>query len=257
MRLFVTEYVPEAGSSADEHHHCPLVLIHGWSCDHTAMTPVAEAFPERRILCVDLPGHGRSPAAENYGIEAQASAVLAAAPAERAVLVGHSMGAQIAVEAAVQAPDKVAGLVLLDPAPIVPHESARSYVEEMRHHILRLDPDQLADMLEVFGRRQILHATDPSAIDALVEVMTRTPAAVVRACWEAVCDWNGEAAFARLACPTLAIVIDKPLNRPINLAKTLPAVMTGQVAGTGHMLQFEVMDQVAAMMRRFFTLKRL
>lgn len=256
MSLFVSERVPATASTVREHNQHPLVLIHGWSCDHTAMTPVAEAFPQRHVLCLDLPGHGRSPAAHDYTIEAQATAVLAAAP-HKAILVGHSMGAQIAVEAAVRAPDRVAGLVLLDPAPIVPHESARSYVEDMRHHILRLDPAQLADMLEVFGRRQIIRATDPTAIDALVYTMTRTPAAVVRACWDAVCDWRGEAAFSRLTCPTLAIVIDKPLNRPVNLAKTLPKVMTGQVSGAGHMLQFEVMDQVAAMMQRFFALNRL
>lgn len=256
MSLFVSERVPETTSPAGGHNHHPLVLIHGWSCDHTAMAPVADAFPDRHAICLDLPGHGRSPAAESYTIEAQAAAVLAAAP-ESCILVGHSMGAQIAVEAAVQAPDHVAGLVLLDPAPIVPHDSARSYVEDMRRHIMRLDPTQLADMLEVFGRRQIIRATEPSAIDDLVETMTRTPAAVVRACWDAVCDWNGEAAFACLTCPTLVIVIDKALNRPANLAKALPKVMTGQVSGAGHMLQFEVMDQVAAMMQRFFTLQRL
>ena len=256
MNLFVSERVPDASPSTGEHTLHPLVLIHGWSCDHTAMLPVAEAFPQRHAICLDLPGHGRSPAAETYTIEANAAAVLAAMPGN-SILVGHSMGAQIAVEAAVQAPERVAGLVLLDPAPIVPHESARSYVEDMRHHIMRLDPSQLADMLEVFGRRQIIRATDPTAIDALVDTMTRTPAAVVRACWDAVCDWNGAAAFPRLTCPTLAIVIDKALNRPVNLARALPKVMTGQVSGAGHMLQFEVMDQVAAMMQRFFTLNRL
>lgn len=251
MTLFVSERMPNPGKAGH-----PLLLIHGWSCDHTAMTPVADSFPDRHSISLDLPGHGRSPAADSYTIEAQAAAVLAAAP-EKAVLVGHSMGAQIAVEAAVQAPDRVAGLVLLDPAPIVPHDSARSYVEDMHRHIQRLDPAQMSDMLEVFGRRQIIRATEPTAIDALVETMTRTPAAVVRACWDAVCTWNGEAAFSRLTCPTLAIVIDRPLNRPANLAKALPKVMTGQVAGAGHMLQFEVMDQVAAMMSRFFRLHRL
>lgn len=256
MNLFVSERVPNTASSTGERDLHPLVLIHGWSCDHTAMRPVAEAFPQRHTICLDLPGHGRSPAAEAYTIEANAAAVLAAMPG-KAILVGHSMGAQIAVEAATQSPEKVAGLVLLDPAPIVPHDSARQYVEDMRRHILRLDPDQLADMLAVFGRRQIVRATDPAAIDALIEAMTRTPAAVVRACWDAVCDWRGDAAFARVECPTLAIVIDKALNRPANLAKALPKVMTGQVAGAGHMLQFEVMDQVAAMMQRFFTLNRL
>ncbi|MGK2286991.1 alpha/beta fold hydrolase [Pedomonas sp. V897] len=251
MSLFITE---RAGAPGDAAH--PLVLIHGWCCDHSAMKPVADAFPERRVLCLDLLGHGRSPASSSYTIETQAAAVLQAAP-EGAILVGHSMGAQIAVEAAVQAPDKVAGLVLLDPAPIVPHDSAKAYTEDMRRHIDRLDPGQLADMLEVFGRRQIVKAADQTAIEALIEVMTRTPAAVVRACWDAVCDWDGPTAFARVTCPTLAIVIEKPLNRPINLARVNPKVTTGQVAGAGHMLQFEVMDQVAPMMRRFFLLNRL
>lgn len=256
MSLFVSERTPETLSATGTHAPYPLVLLHGWSCDHTAMTPVADAFPDRHTISPDLPGHGRSPALDDYSIEALAAAVLPAVP-EKAILVGHSMGAQIAVEAAVQAPEKVAGLVLLDPAPIVPHDSARSYVEDMRRHIHRLDANQLADMLEVFGRRQIIRATDPTAVDALVETMTRTPAAVVRACWDAVCDWNGAAVFPRVECPTLAIVIDKALNRPVNLHKALPKVMTGQVAGAGHMIQFEVMDQVAAMMRRFLALNRL
>lgn len=256
MSLFVCERAPELSPAPGGADPLPLVLIHGWCCDHKAMKPVADAFPERHAISLDLLGHGRSPASSSYTIETQAAAVAQAVP-ERAILVGHSMGAQIAVEAAVQSPEKVAGLVLLDPAPIVPHDSARSYVEEMRRHIHRLDCGQLSDMLEVFSRRQVVRAADPTAIDDLVETMTRTPAAVVRACWDAVCDWDGPSSFAKVSCPTLAIVIEKPLNRPVNLARVNPRITTGQVAGAGHMLQFEVMDQVAPMMRRFFALHRL
>ena len=93
----------------------PLVLIHGWTCDHRAMAPVAAAFPDHRSTLVDLLGHGRSPKASAYSIEAQAAAVLAVAP-ERAVYIGHSMGAQVAIAAAVAAPGRVSAIVLLDPA---------------------------------------------------------------------------------------------------------------------------------------------
>ncbi|MCH8683750.1 alpha/beta fold hydrolase [Pedomonas mirosovicensis] len=251
MSLFINE---RAGNPGEAEH--PLVLVHGWCCDHGAMKPVTDAFPERHVISVDLLGHGRSPASNSYSIETQAAALMQAVP-DGAILVGHSMGAQVAVEAAVQAPERVAGLVLLDPAPIVPHDSAKAYTEDMRRHIDRMDPEQLSDMLEVFGRRQIVKAADQTAVESLIEVMTRTPAAVVRACWDAVCNWDGPAAFARLTCPALAIVIERPLNRPVNLAKAYPKVMTGQVTGAGHMLQFEVMDQVEPMMRRFFALHRL
>ena len=62
----------------------PMVLVHGWTCDHGAMEPVAEAFPDFECHLVDLLGHGRSPKAADYAIERQAEAVLAVAP-ERAI----------------------------------------------------------------------------------------------------------------------------------------------------------------------------
>lgn len=251
MTLFTVVTGPTTSAAAR-----PLVLIHGWTCDHTAMAPVAEAFPDRRCISVDLLGHGRSPASGCYAIRTQAEAVLTAAP-DGAILVGHSMGAQIAVEAAAQAPDRIAGVVMLDPAPIVPHESAITYCEDMRRQLARLSDEQIPDMLAVFGRRQIIKASDIAVVERNVEIMVKTPPAVVRACWDAICDWNGPERFAQLTCPSLTIVIDKALNRPANIAKANRKAMTGQVAGAGHMIQFEAMDQVAAMMRRFLSLQQL
>lgn len=226
----------------------PLVLIHGWTCDHSAMLPVASAFAEHRSTLVDLLGHGRSPKADDYSIEAQAAAVLAAAPA-RAIYVGHSMGAQVAIAAAAAAPDRVAALVLLDPAFIVPHDKARAFGEGMRAQLARVD---IAAMIEVFGRNQIVAADNLEAVERLIAVMKANDPDVTRAAWNAVCDWDGAAALRNVACPTLLIAIDKALNRPADVARLNPKVVTGQVAISGHMVQFEVIDQVAAMMRRFF-----
>jgi pimeloyl-[acyl-carrier protein] methyl ester esterase len=229
-----------------------LVLIHGWTCDHRAMAPVAAAFPDHRSTLVDLLGHGRSPRSGDYSIEAQAAAVLAVAPA-RAVYVGHSMGAQVAIAAAVAAPERVSALVLLDPAFIAPHDKAVAFGEGMRNQLSRVD---IPAMIEVFGRNQIVSATDMAAVEELVAVMKANDPAVTRAAWDAVLEWDGAAAIAKVACPVLLIAIDKPLNRPADVARLNPRVTTGQVAGSGHMVQFEVMDQVAAMIRRFLHLER-
>lgn len=228
----------------------PFMLIHGWTCDHRAMAPVAAAFPDHRSTLVDLLGHGRSPKTGDYSIEAQAAAVLAAAP-PRAVYVGHSMGAQIAIAAAAAAPERVAALVLLDPAFIAPHDKAVAFGEGMRNQLARVD---IPSMIEMFGRNQIVSAPDIDAVEELVGVMKSTDPAVTRAAWDAVLGWDGRAAIAKVACPTLLIVIDKPLNRAADVARLNPKVTTGQVAGSGHMIQFEVMDQVEAMMRRFLLL---
>ncbi len=225
----------------------PLVLIHGWTCDHRAMAPVAAAFPDHRSTLVDLLGHGRSPKASDYSIEAQAAAVLAVAP-ERAVYIGHSMGAQVAIAAAVAAPGRVSAIVLLDPAFIAPHEKALAFGEGMRAQLARVD---IPAMIELFGRNQIVSASDPAAVEEIIGVMKANDPAVTRTAWDAILDWDGRAAIAAVGCPVLLIAIDKPLNRPADVARLNPRIVTGQVAISGHMLQFEVMDQVAAMIRRF------
>ena len=230
-----------------------FVMVHGWTCDHGAMAPVAAAFPEADSTLVDLLGHGRSPKADSYAIADQAAAALEAT-AGRAVWVGHSMGAQVALEAARQAPDRVAGVVLLDPAFIVPTDKALAFGQGMQAQLARVD---IPAMIEVFGRNQIVSASDPAAVEAMVATMRATDPAVTRAAWDAILGWDGRAALDAMPCPGIVIAIDKPLNRLADLARVNNKLMTGQVAGSGHMIQFEVMDQVAAMMRRFLKLNGL
>jgi pimeloyl-ACP methyl ester carboxylesterase len=84
-------------------HRPPLILLHGLTFDRTMWQPaVAELRkldPRRRVLAVDLPGHGRSPAWPSYDFEGIAEGVHRAArhaKLHRPVLVGHSAGAVIA-----------------------------------------------------------------------------------------------------------------------------------------------------------------
>jgi pimeloyl-ACP methyl ester carboxylesterase len=226
----------------------PLFLVHGWACDHRMMAPVAAAFAAQHLcVSVDLPGHGQSPKADDYSIKAQAAACLAVMP-EGAIVVGHSMGAQIAAQMAADAPNKVAGIVLLDPAPIVSFDKAIASTQAL---LAGLEATQNhRDYMDKFARAGFLHAA-PADIELTAKVMRETDRDVAIAAAQAFAQFDGEAQIARVTCPGLMIVIDKAMNRPADMVRANKRIMTGQVAGSGHCLQFDAMNQVAAMMQRF------
>jgi pimeloyl-ACP methyl ester carboxylesterase len=227
-----------------------LLLVHGWSCDREAMRPVADAFAGHRRVLVDLPGHGAS--GGGFGsVEAVAEAVAGASDAG-AVVVGHSLGALVALEIARRGWARAA--VLLDPGPIVPSEAGRASVEGMRAALAAREPREI---VEAFARQQFVGPVDEAAVGPLVATMAATRADVAREAWGAMLAYDGAAALAACEAPVLAVVAPKGLNRAADLARLNRRVMTGQVAGSGHMVQLEAMEQVAAMMRRFFALEDL
>jgi pimeloyl-ACP methyl ester carboxylesterase len=99
--------------------HPAVVFVHGFGCalsDWDAQ--VAHLSTRHLTVAVDLRGHGASPGmaadctVERYGADvAEVMKALALSPA---VLVGHSMGCRVVIEAALQAPAHAAGIVLID-----------------------------------------------------------------------------------------------------------------------------------------------
>jgi pimeloyl-ACP methyl ester carboxylesterase len=98
----------------------PLVLIHGTSASlHTWDGWTEALIAERRVVRFDLPAFGLTgPAPDNdYRASRYGEFVVRMMDRlgiERAVLAGNSLGGNIALEVAFQAPDRVAGLVLVD-----------------------------------------------------------------------------------------------------------------------------------------------
>jgi pimeloyl-ACP methyl ester carboxylesterase len=98
-----------------------LVLLHGLASNMTRWSEFLEntTLKDRwDILRVDLRGHGRSMARCRLGMEIWCQDLLRVLDAERcseAVLVGHSLGAQLAIHFAHRFPTRVRGLVLVDP----------------------------------------------------------------------------------------------------------------------------------------------
>jgi len=113
-------YAYTGGKPFDNTLPC-VVFVHGASNDHSVWTLLARWFAHHGhgVLAVDLPGHLRSAGPPLASIEALADwllALLDAAGVQRAVLVGHSMGSLVALEAAARAPERAARLVMIGTA---------------------------------------------------------------------------------------------------------------------------------------------
>jgi len=96
-----------------------LLFVHGWSCDRGYWKNQLDAFAERhQVVAVDLAGHGQSGAGRvAWTMPSFADDVVAVADElhlDRMILIGHSMGGDVIVEAARRLPGRVAGLVWVD-----------------------------------------------------------------------------------------------------------------------------------------------
>lgn len=126
------------------HDAPPVVLVHGLSATNASMLPMIPALARNyRVLAPDLPGHGGTQATTSAHGAAYLGKWLAAFLRETcdqpAVLVGNSLGGRTALQAALDAPEAVRGLVLLCPA--VAFRKLRQLVP-----FVRLVPDRIVSL---------------------------------------------------------------------------------------------------------------
>jgi pimeloyl-ACP methyl ester carboxylesterase len=96
-----------------------LVFVHCWACDHSFWDGQVPHFAQtHQVVTLDLGGHGRSGSARKdwtMGAFAEdVAAVVRHLGLEKVVLIGHSMGGPVILEAARRLPDRVVGLVPVD-----------------------------------------------------------------------------------------------------------------------------------------------
>ncbi len=99
----------------------PLIMLHGYraGADYWFPHPFPQLAEEHHVIALDLPGYGYSGRLAEYGLSAYSAFLLAFLDALhlRSVnLLGHSMGAQVAIAAAAKQPERVEKLVLVDSA---------------------------------------------------------------------------------------------------------------------------------------------
>jgi 2-succinyl-6-hydroxy-2,4-cyclohexadiene-1-carboxylate synthase len=103
-----------------------LLLLHGFTGAPSSWDLVQRALPGQRAVVPWLTGHGRPAAAlEVDGFEAEVDRLALLAP-ERALLVGYSLGARLAIGLLVRHPERFRGAVLISGSPGLEHVAERT-----------------------------------------------------------------------------------------------------------------------------------
>lgn len=237
-----------------------IVFIHGGSLDRTQWKLQTRYFAwhGHGVLALDLPGHGRSEGPLLASIADMAAwllDLLEAAGVARAALVGHSMGALVALDAAARAPERVSALSLLGAA------------FPMAVTDLLLEPAKANDHLAL--DRFIAWCYGPEAsmggnvmpgmwlAGGGMRVVERSGDGVLYADLMACRDYaDGAASAAKVACPVQFVLAEKDIMTPLKharaFAETFPTPPRIDVlAGAGHMMMEEVPDATLDALRAF------
>ena len=215
-----------------------LVFIHalGGSPEQWAFQ-VRHLRGAHRCIALALRGHGTAPSPGSFTVEAMAAdvaATLARLNVHRAVVVGHSSGAHVALAYAAAHPLRVTGLLLADPG-----GDARKVPREMSQAMLHaLDNDATyAATIEGYYRTLLVgsHAEVAAGVMGDLEATAR---ATIRGVFHASMHFDPVAALAAYKGPVLAV--DTYIgDQPFSLAHLVPTLRTTRIGDTGHWLQLD------------------
>jgi pimeloyl-ACP methyl ester carboxylesterase len=227
-----------------------LLLVHGAGMDHSVWPLQARHFAYRgwNALALDLPGHGRSDGPLLTSIEAMAdwlARLIDGLGIARAALVGHSMGALVALACAARAPEKIERIALLGAAPAMPVHPA---LLEAAARPEPLGPRMICDW--GFGPAGHFggHRSPGSwMLGHALALLGRSAGPRLHADL-AACDayQAGLDDAARIACPTLVVAgaLDRmtPARQGARLAGAITGATFVALPGCGHMMMVEKPD---------------
>ena len=218
-----------------------VVFLHGAGFDRTAWRLQTRFFAhhDRAVLAVDLPGHGWSDGPALPSIAAMAdwtAKLIEVAGLKDAALVGHSMGALVALDAAARHPARVRSLGLCGVATEMPVHP--EMIESAKAGTLKVQ-----ELMTFWGIGNALHkggmvspglwAAKPGVIHSDLTACNAYKDALARA--------------PDVKCPTVLVLGDGDLMTPAAKARPLAAAIAGSktvvIANSGHFMMVERPDE--------------
>ena len=238
-----------------------LVFLHGISGGAAGALDILPLLtpPGWRGLAWDMPGYGKSRQVEPVNFDSFAGALVDlfdAAGLEQAVLVGHSMGGMIALQAAVRFPERISGLVL---ACCTPAFGAPAGPLQQAFLARRLGPlDEGATMRELAVElipTMVGPGADPVVVRDAVDLMGRIAPASYRAAMHALLGFDQRAALPGLKPPLMVLLPgDSPFVSTAmyaDLPVWLPGARLHGFPGVRHGLPFSHGRQCALLLQDF------
>jgi pimeloyl-ACP methyl ester carboxylesterase len=205
-----------------------LIFVHGFACALDDWDAQVKALsPRFRCVALDLPGHGASAKPETVSIATMGSAVKQVkerVDARATILVGHSMGCRVIVEAFLQSPPGISGLVFVDGSII--GGDPETGVQRAKDSISRGGMDAFTERLFT---DMFLEDSDPALRDRLVARAKGIDPAFREELFVDFVRWDltkARAALKQIAVPALVLqstYIDSNLKRaPMQAGMTTP-----------------------------------
>ncbi len=233
-----------------------IVIVHGLGGSRTSWMPTARRLiGARRVVLVDLPGHGGSALPDPFSFEAAAEdldQVLARQNPDSTVLVGHGVGGMLLLQDLKVHPERARGLVLVDAS--------------LRTPIKIEDPEQikafnrmLDERYDDFVKMVFSHAGRDSAEGVRVRALAaQVPPVTMKSYYRTIFTSDVSGAFKGLKIPVLYVASDRLLKDSDwpTVGKLLgfddPAsVPLRRIAGSGALLMQDEPDSLAAVLSDF------
>jgi pimeloyl-ACP methyl ester carboxylesterase len=226
-----------------------LVLIHGAGQDRhmwDRVTPLLET--RHRVVRVDLPGHGESPQVTPFSLHEVASALdrtLDREKVKKAVLVGQSYGAYVALEEAAAHPSRASAIVPIDLPTYIQADSERIETLEML----------LRDRYPVFVAGVFQQMTkDSSQMDSVVAKAEVVPREVLSAYFRETWRMDLRSRVKKLKQPIMVVLTDETWSAAESWSSarkrlgydTAGPAIGKRFSGSGHLVPLDQPDSLAA-----------
>ncbi len=237
---------PEPGEPA-------VVLIHCWSCDAAFWSStVDDLAPDYRVVTLDLAGHGESGmeraawTLESFGEDVKA--VVEELGIESAILVGHSMGGIVALEATQRMPDRVAGIVAVDTLQDVDYK----WPEEVTQRMLTAAEADFPAYCNNMVRQMYpeMNEPDPAVVDWTVERMCAEPWEHKLALLRAFPGYDQDASARRTGVPVYGINAPTFATDVEGNREAFGDFDASVMMGVGHFPMLEKPEEFAAELRK-------
>jgi pimeloyl-ACP methyl ester carboxylesterase len=230
-----------------------VMLIHGWATDANYWNKQFDPLKAKyTVVAVDLAGHGGSTknrkdwSMENYGVDV--AAVARKLGNQKIVLVGHSMGGTVALEAAPRIGDRVIGIIVVDALksvglPPMPRAEIEKQIAPFRTDFIGSVRKYATDSL-------FQKDADPLFVQKVAYDMSLEPPEVGVASLESLLSFDFTSILPSIHVPVLAINSDLGATDEARIAKFLPTFKAEIIPNTGHFLMMEAPDKFTPILLR-------
>jgi pimeloyl-ACP methyl ester carboxylesterase len=220
--------------------HPTLVFVHGWCCDKSYWEPQVAHFSQKfRVVTIDLAGHGQSGTERNRwtmtAFGEDVATVVNHLALEQVVLIGHSMGGHVIVEAAQRIPGGVLGLVGVDTFGNLNEKVAPAASDELKAKALL----NFVEVARMTAKSMFVKTSDPVLVEKIITDMSSAPPNVGIGSAEERLNHHLAEALEKIKVPVRCICSD---FRPFDLEAVRQHCTSFNVefmSGVGHFVMLE------------------